>query len=172
MTVIIPEGVLTLGNEAVQWVPAIASPGIAAVTVAECTAGKPTQCVIKAFNPKVEQGATQDVRHCTTTKLETAGLKSYSIDPIEVIHDPQTPTSATDYALYTAWKSQPSGFLVVRRGIAHGAAFAVAQIVDVYPVRVQFLGRVGAEGGSDGDKFRSTFKLYVTGEPVFDRALS
>ena len=50
MTVIIPEGVLTLGNEAVQWVPAIASPGIAAVTVAECTAGKPTQCVIKAFN--------------------------------------------------------------------------------------------------------------------------
>lgn len=64
---------------------------------------------------------------------------------------------STDTA-WTTFASQPSGYLVVRRGVANTTAIAASQVVEVYPVKASI--RVPIKpAANDMEKFMVKFAL-------------
>lgn len=167
MTAVFPDGVSTLGNESVWYVPSIADPE-SGVTIAELTAGVKIQTAIRGFNPQGTQNSSQDVRLSTVDLLENPGRNQVSIDPIEVVYDPQDPDSATKYKAYTTLVPGSSGFIVDRRGLPEGDAAVAAQIVDIYTVKLGARNRVSVDPTQDGGKFASTIKPFVSGPTYQD----
>ncbi|MBK9156718.1 MAG: hypothetical protein IPM11_01080 [Micropruina sp.] len=170
MTITIPDGVATLGAESVYWVPAIANPATGA-TVAELNAGTPIQCAINSFAPNGDQGSSQDLRLCSVDELENPGRNKITISAIELVYDPQMPTNTTAYAAYSALAPRAKGFLVDRRGMPHAQAFAAGQFVDIYTVTLGERNRVAITAGSDGEKFKTSIKPFVSGARYLDKAV-
>lgn len=162
MTIITPEGVSTLGNESVWFIPAIANP-VAGITVAEATAGTPLQTAINAFVAQGEQGVTSDMRLSSVEEYENPGRNKVSIEPFEIVYDPQDLTNATTYKAYSVLPEGTSGFLVDRRGLPHATAWAVTQDVIIYPVKIGAHNEVPVEAGSEGNKFKVKIKAYISG---------
>ena len=171
MTIIVPDGVETLGNEAVWFVPAIVN--TSAPTVAELTAGVPLQCALtSAFNPNGEQSSGEDVRLCSRDTFEAPGRNRVTIDALEYVYDPQAPEDTTEYKAYSMLEPGTKGFIVDRRGLAHETAWTAAQVVDVYPVTLGERNRVPVELGADGQKFRTSQKPFATGARVLDAVVA
>lgn len=165
MTAVFPDGVSTLGNETVWWVPSIANPATG-VRLAELTAGVKIQTAIRGFNPQGTQNSSQDVRLSTKELLENPGRNQVTIDPIEIVYDPQDPDNATKYKAYTSLVPGSSGFIVDRRGLDSEAAAAATQVVDIYTAKLGARNRVSVDPTQDGGKFTSTIKPFVSG-PVY-----
>lgn len=170
MTAVFPDGVSVLGNEGLWYVPSIADPAIG-VTVAELAAGVAVQTAIRGFNPQGTQNSSQDIRLSSVDQYENPGRNQVSIDPIEVVYDPQDPDNATKYKAYTVLVPNSSGFLVDRRGLTESDAAAADQIVDIYTIWLGARNRVGVDPTQEGGKFASTIKPFVSGPTYQDVAV-
>jgi hypothetical protein len=169
MTAVFPDGVPTIGNESLRWVPSIAD--LAAPTVSEIVAGVAVQTAIRGFSPQGTQNSTEDIRLATKEKLENPGRNQVSIDAIEVLYDPHDPTNATKYKAYTALVPGSSGYLVDLRGIDEATTPVSGDIVDIYTCTLGVRNRVPVDAGQDGSKFASTIKPFITGPTKQDVAL-
>lgn len=173
MTVVYPEGVRARGNESVIFVPTIAAP--TAPTVAELTAvgAANISCWLSGFAPQGTQESVEDRRLCSEQIFEDPGDVQVSIDNIEYVYYPQAPVPTADNKAYEVLKKDVTGYLVDRRGLnARTVAIAIAQIVDVYPVRLGEQFRMPLDPGEQGGKFRITQKAFVTGPYEYDAVVA
>ena len=167
-----PTKVRTAKKQAWLWLPAVAN--LDAPTVVEYNAGIPVQCSIEAdqFDYKVTVDTATSQRYCEEFESETAGRKKLDLGDIEVIADPQDPTSP-NYAVAAAWSEEPTGVLVLRAGLAHDVPAATDQVLSiVVPVQVVDLGLRAPKPGDTKDFYARHFQLLVQGDPRFDVALS
>lgn len=154
------------------WVPAIAVPS--APKVAEITAGIPIQCSIEAdqfaFTGSMDTGSSQ--RYCESFVSDEPGQKKLDLGNVEVYADPQN-LAGTDYAVATAWKAEPTGYLCMRAGIAHDTAVAAAQVLSIVAkTKIANLGPIAPKPSDATDGFRWNFQLLRLGDPLFDVAIS
>lgn len=133
-----PASVPTLAHDNWVFVPAIVS-GSLIPKLSEITAGLDmTQyliepdCVLPTVAP---QTAVANLRIGDTVQYEfqapgkvTSAVLGFSCNPQATLGD----SSNAVYALFAG--GNVSGYLVNRRGLAIGVAFAIGQFVDVYPV--------------------------------------
>lgn len=173
MTVVFPDGVRSRGNESVLFVATIADP--LEPTVAELTAvtAVNVSCYVTGFAPAGTQESAEDQRLCSEQVFEDPGDVAISIDNIEYVYSPQASAPATDNKAYELLKKDWVGWAVDRRGLnARTQAFAIGQIVDLYPVRLGEQFRMPLDPGAQGGKFRITQKPFVTGPYYYDSVVA
>lgn len=159
MTIIYPEGISTIGNLSLQLLPAIAAPATK-VTLAEWTAGTPMQLSIRNLGANGEQNVFEDIRLGTVDIMESLGRNRISIDPVQVVFDPQNPTSTTDYKVHTLLKTGGTVFLAQRLGVDQYSAATATQILSyIYQVKVGVPNEVPTDPTDDGSIFMRQFKL-------------
>ncbi|MDQ7991198.1 MAG: hypothetical protein AAGC63_00340 [Propionicimonas sp.] len=159
MTSVYPEGIGTIGNIVAQLIPAIADPATK-ITLAEWNAGTPIQLSVRNLGVNGEQGTFEDIRLGTVDIFESLGRNRISIDPVQVIFDPQAPTNATDYKVHNLLKTGGTLYLGQRLGLAQATAAAASQICSyLYQVKVGVANEVPIDPSDDGGKFMRQFKL-------------
>lgn len=171
MTISYPTKVYTQKKNAWQYMPTVLA--MATPKVTEWNAGIAVQCSIDASALQYDLAAAtgKSQRYCDLYETETPGRKTISLGMIDVYADPSAPTAAP-YALATAWKLEPAGYLALRSGYADDLAAATAQNVTVLcPIKVQSLGLVPPNPGDSTDVYHWRFNLLVTGDPKWDIAL-
>lgn len=166
-----PEGVSTLGNETVIFVPALADPE--APTVEELTAETAIylSCALRGFSSSAEQSSVSDVRLCSKEQYESPGRTTVTIDDLTYVYDPQAAgKDQPDNIHYDTLKEGVTGYLIDRRGLdAREDPIEDGQIVDVYPVEMGAQRRVAVDpSGDEGSKFEIIQKAFVTGPPAWD----
>lgn len=118
------------GMTKVSWVATI--PDISAPSAATVTAGTTLEALITPDGLQIN-ASTADVDNSSLASTFTtmkAGRRSFDIAVTFKITDATGGGVAYSTLVYLA-----SGFLVVRRNLAVGTAFAATQIVEVYPVQ-------------------------------------
>lgn len=167
MSVTFPDGVVAQGNELVIFVPTLANP--AAPTDDELTAAGAVNlsCYLRGFEPTAEQASIADIRLCSKEQFETPGRVTNTINDLVYVYDPQDAGAVTPGAenlAYHALADGTEGYLVARRGLdAQSVAIAATQVVDVYPVKMGAQRRVAVDPSSEGSKFETTQKAFITG---------
>lgn len=168
MTINFPSKVRAAGKNNWTYVPVIAIPG--APTIAELNAGIMTQASYDAdqMRPSGKADTQAEQRYSQEFESQGRGRKTFDFADVEVIYDPQEPTSV-DYKLATLWLTEPDGFMVARFGVAHDAAFAAAQVVSVIvPVSIVDLLPVAPDPSKPNDAYRRLFQILTTGDPITD----
>lgn len=129
-----PASVISDGMVKVAWVTAIAS--LSAPTAAELTAGttKDLSCYLTdaGWEPAVNEDTATDNRLCSTQNFTAPGRETTTL-PLLYVYNPDSPSD--DVARLTL-TYQATGFIVVRWGVDYETAFAAADVVDVYPVKL------------------------------------
>lgn len=135
MTVSIPESVVAEGNVKVVFVPVIADP--AAPTVTELTAGTDLSCYMMSGweGLTAEQNTGEDRRFCSTEVFQRLGRTSWTVSPLSYTYLPQGDDTGDANAVYDALAKDNTGFLVVGYGIDPAVDFAMANLVEVAPVK-------------------------------------
>jgi hypothetical protein len=176
MSVSFPEGVVAQGNELVTYVPTLTDPE--APTVDELTGAGAVNlsCYLRGFEPNAEQAVVQDIRLCSKETFETPGRVTNTINDLVYVYDPQdagAETPGSGNLAYHALAEGTTGYLVVRRGLdAQEVAYAADQVVDVYPVHMGAQRRVPVDPTSEGSKFETTQKAFITGPVHKDKKVA
>ncbi|MBB1154000.1 hypothetical protein H4281_12730 [Amycolatopsis sp. DR6-1] len=155
---------LSDGRNKVSFVPSIAN--IAAPTAAELTAGTSLECLIMAdgLDISTDESAVQASKLCDTVDAEQPGRSKTTIQLTCVRKD----VPAEDVA-WTLLQRDLTGYLAVRRGVAHDTAFATGDKVEIYPVK--FGARRPQKPEANGvEKFMS--QGYNTGAPELDAVVA
>lgn len=162
MTLIYPEGISTIGNLGLQLMPAVAAPQTK-ITLAEWNAGDAIQMSIRNIGVNGEQNTFEDIRLGTVDIMEGLGRNRISIDPLQVVYDPQKPTDTNEYKIQTLLMAASGGgsiYLGQRAGIDQYDAAAATQIVSyLYLVKVGVPNEVPVDNTDDGNIFMRQFKL-------------
>ncbi|MCW5951790.1 MAG: hypothetical protein KIT69_06000 [Propionibacteriaceae bacterium] len=159
MTLIYPDGISTIGNLSLQLIPAIATPATK-ITLAEWNAGTVTQLSIRNLGVNGEQNVFEDIRLGTVDIFEGLGRNRISIDPVQVVFNPQAPTDTTNYKIHSLLKAGGTVFLAQRLGLLQETAAAASQIASyVYQVKVGVPNEVPVDNTDDGGIFMRQFKL-------------
>ena len=159
MTLVIPEGIGTIGNINVRIVPAIAAIATG-VTLAEWNAGTDIQLAIRNLGVNGEQGTFEDIRLGTVDIMESLGRNRISIDPVQVVYDPQEPDNATTYKAHSLLMAGGTIFLAQRLGLPQTTAAAASQNLPyIYSVLVGVPNEVPVDPTDDGGKFMRQFKF-------------
>lgn len=155
MTTVIPTAVPTDENYIVQWVPTIA--GANGPTVAEFNAGVDLTYYFTpdGWNPGGDQATVADDRLTASQTFEQPGKVTDTLDVIYVTN-PAVP--AEDVAALTLVKDA-SGFIVVRKAVAHDTAIATTQKVTVMPIKCGVPRDMAPEANG---VFKIAQKLFVT----------
>lgn len=143
------------GNTRVSWVPSVAS--ISAPTTTELNAGTalesyitPAGLQIKAATAGVD---TSNIASTFTT--QGVGRRSFTVS---VEFKRQTPTDVA----YNLLPYRTSGYLAVRRTMAATAAWASAQVIEMYPVTV---GEPELAPPAANEVAKFTSSMMVTSDP-------
>lgn len=131
-----PLGIPADGSWRVWYVPTMAAPAAPSVaTDIGNAASVDASCLLtkSGIGLDVSVEKYKDERLCTVQVFEQNGVVTYSVNDLEYVIDPQTPTSATN-KLYAAVGAGGSGYLIIRPGMDAGTAPAAAQKVWVLPV--------------------------------------
>lgn len=135
--------VLADGNTRVAWVPAISNQN--APTTAELNAGILLQSVLTADGLNGFQPETQSVDNtslASTFGTSTIGRDNYSNTMLRLKKQSGTDT------VYNTLTRGATGYLVIRRDVAEGTAWASSQAVEVYPVICGQTSRLNPEPNS------------------------
>lgn len=159
MTLVIPEGIETIGNLNVRIIPAIAAVATG-ITLAEWNAGTDIQLSIRSFPVNGEQAVFEDIRLGTVDILEGLGRNRISIDPVQVVYDPQEPDNTTTYKAHSLLMAGGLIYIGERLGLPQTDAAAADQIVSfLHQVKVGQPNEVPVDPTADGEKFMRSFKL-------------
>ena len=164
------------GIGAVYFLPAIA--GVTAdppvgPSVAEMAAGTALSCALYGWPTTVDQTTSTSAKYCDAQPRQRLGKASYSAGPIVYDYDPQGADVGGNYAHYDALTPGLTGFMVDRRGIGSMEAPAAGQVVDIWPVKLGAIKRVDIDPtNTDGESLRTEQIVSVTGEVLFDKAIT
>ncbi len=128
------------GRTRVAWVPTIAN--IAAPTTTELNAGMLLQTTLTAdglngFNPETADVDTSSLASTFNTSVN--GRTSFSGTMLRLKKQSGTDT------IFTTLTRDTAGYVVIRRSIAEGTAWASAQAVEVYPALCGEVSRMNPE---------------------------
>lgn len=159
MTLVYPDGISTIGNLALQLLPAVAAPQTT-VTVAEWNAGTMMELSIRNLGVNGEQNVFEDIRLGTVDIMESLGRNRISIDPVQVVFNPQAPADNAQYKVHTLLKTGGTVYLAQRLALAHTQAAAATQTISyLYQVKVGVANEVPVDPSDDGSIFMRQFKL-------------
>lgn len=162
MTDFTPEGVNTLGNEKLAFVPALADPEAPSLIEINGASSIGLSMAARGFAPSGDQGTVQDVRLGSKDVGEVAGRTTPTIESINYVYDPQAVGAADpEAAHYDGMAPGLLGYLIDRRGLDRETPFAVGDVVDVYFVELGSQERVPIDPGADGGQFEYTQKPFV-----------
>jgi len=140
MTVIMPEGVPTLGNTSVRWVASIAD--LDEPTLTELTAAAPASLDISCF--LMEDGwqpgqnvnrASAKRRLCQRTTVERITSTVQTLGDLGYSFDPQAADASDGKKAYTTLTEGKAGYFVERLGLdAKTDAWAADDFVNIIPV--------------------------------------
>lgn len=167
----VPPGVVADGTVSVKFVPAITSltaPSLA--TDLNATGAIDMSCLLtkSGFAPGADTNSISDDRLCSKQVFEDYGTVTYTLAELEYIIDPQNATSASNKA-YAALPTGTTGYLVVRWGKDVDVAWAAADKVDIYPVK---LGPRVKQPPEANSKLKARQKPFVTGTVLEDIAVA
>lgn len=156
------------GNVRAVLAPAVAD--VNAPTAAELTAGIDISCYLTGdgLAIAVDQQSITDERLCSTSTFEKRGRKTHSVD-VTYIDNTNSVAHAAFNEAREALDEGSVHYLVTRRNLPYETAFADSQLVRVYPVEAGFPAEVPGEANS---VTRTTSKLFVTGDPGIDVAVT
>lgn len=115
--------------------------------------------------PSGEQATVTDERLASTQTFEQPGRKTKSLS-ITYVHNPD---DAANNEAYITLAEGTKGYLVVRWGVPRGAAWAVADIVDVWPITA---GEAMKNYNGANSVHTVTQRLFVTGDVVSDAVVA
>jgi hypothetical protein len=153
------------GNIKVQWVPAIANIAAPATATEILAAGSLSLELRIVPDGLTINPGTDDIDNSalgSTFTTATAGRRKFDIS----VKLKRGTLPATDDKWYTTLIYLASGFLVVRRNLAVSAAFAAAQLVEVYPV---ICGEIQPDPPGPSKLQTAVVPMMVTSDP---RAMS
>lgn len=173
----IPTAIPSEGTVALWWVPASVAwdPDAPSTALLADPSVVPLQCYLKEmFTPNVTAETVTDSRMCSKQVFEDVGKRTYTIEELISIYDPQDPTGATgdSSSAYAALAPDAAGHLVARWGIDlesdTDAAPAAGQFVDSYPAKIATRRKMPQEANS---QLKFGARPVVTGPVVEDVAL-
>lgn len=170
MPVTVPAGVPADGYVSVKFVPAIANPAAPSLATEINAAGTvDLTCLLTkdGFGPAGEAQAISDERLCAKQVFEDYGTVTYTIDNLIYVYDVQNAASESNKA-YAALPEKTTGYLVARWGKDVDTAWAAADKVDVYPVKMGPQVKQKPEANS---KLKVSQKPFVTGPVQHDVAI-
>lgn len=171
MPTTVPAGVPADGFVSVKFVPAIADPANPSLATDLGAAGVvDLSCLLTkdGFAPGADPQAVTDERLCSKQVFEDYGTVTYTIDNIVYVYDVQNSSSESNKA-YAALPAGTTGFLVARWGKDVDEAWAVADKVDIYPVKMGPQVKQAPEANS---KLKVSQKPFVTGPVQHDVAIA
>lgn len=146
------------GNVKVVFAPALADP--AAPTTAELSGAgvQDLSCYLTAdgWTPGLDEQVVSDDRLCDTQTYEAPGRHTRSLS----IKYVDNPTDTANNAAYSTLVPGTKGFLVVRRGVPYGQAFAAGDVVDVWPITA---GQYDKQPPEANSTLKTAQKAFVTG---------
>lgn len=156
---VIPQSVGTDGNFWVKFVLAIAdttAPKLATEINAASSKDLTLYLTGDGWTPASDQAPAPDTRLSALQDFENPGKSSESLD---VIYVTNPMVAAQDLARLTLLEGTV-GYILSRRAISRETPLAVAQMVDIRPVRAGVQMDVPPEGNS---QFKIRQKLFITG---------
>lgn len=163
-----PQGVPSDGMIKVAFVASLATPNAVLITELEAATSVDATCFLTSFTPSAEAQAIEDRRLCSKQVFEDFGTVTYTIGDITYVYDVQD-SAGDSNKLYEALPTGTVGFLVVAWGKDADEAWAVADVVDIYPVKMGPRVKQPPEANS---KLKVVQKPFVTGEVIEDFALT
>lgn len=163
------DGVSSNETVSLKWVEAIAVTTAPDLSTEINAAGSVTlECLLtETFSPDASVEKAQLRRMCSRQVRERNGLVTRTVADLVGVYDPQDLAAAVSKA-YVALNPGDTGFLVVRWGVHVDEAWAVGDLVDVYPVEVGYRTKIAA---ADNDELQFKAGISVIGEVKEDVAL-
>lgn len=160
----LPKSVPADGNLKVVFLPALAAPETPSAAIINGGTAIDLSCYLTpdGFTPGGDEATVNDDRLCSVQTFEQPGRFSDTLDIIYVFGD------ATDNAAYEGLTHLTTGFVVTRWGKPYDAVFAVADLVDVYPVTA---GKQNKQPPEANSVLKTGQKLFVTGAVERDVAV-
>lgn len=154
VTIYDPDDYLTAGNTAIVIAPAVAS--ILAPKISEYNAGTKVDCAIENFGTGTDASTISRKKLCDKIATETVGSRKYTVeDTVVVMSNPQAANTFMSGMTLDAIK-----YILVRPGLAHDAAAAVAQ--SLWVLKVQLIAKdpepISTE---DGNAYKMRLKWAV-----------
>lgn len=148
------------GNTRIQWVPSVAG---SVPTTAELAAGgsKDLSCWFTGdgWNPSFSENTITDERLCDVATFEQRGRNQKSLE-VKYIVNPKAADQSTNNVAYVTLAEGAAGFFVVRRGVPEATAFAITDIVEVWPVT---MGVHQNQAPAPDTVYTTVQKAFVTG---------
>lgn len=170
MTTYFPEGINAAGKGGLYAAPAVVNMSAPKMTEFNSPTGFEFHCDNYQFNHTLDQGKTEETRYCLAQTIESMGRAKHSLEPMEIVYNPQNITDP-NYVAYLKFKEGTSWVLADRRGLdARTVALAIGQIVDLIPVKIGAIGRVPITT-AEGEKIRAVINWIVSGPVTSDVAM-
>lgn len=155
MTAPLPTAIPADGYVKSTFVSALAS--VTVPTATELNAGTDLQCYLSELTPGTDQSSIADQRICQTQDFERPGRKKESLE-VTYVYQGQDPAAADNEAQATLAEGT-AGYLAVRWGAPHAAAWAANDLADVWPFTAGVAMKMPPE--ADGI-LRIKQKLFIT----------
>jgi hypothetical protein len=137
ITDIFPVGVMSPGNNLVVAVPTLTTPLAPKMADIGATALDMTDYIQDTdWVMKFDQARDDDTRLGDSSKRETFGIATISMEEINYIYTPQGTGTETGNKMSSVLIQNTSIYIVVRMGMARGTALAIGNLVDVYQVQL------------------------------------
>ncbi|PWR08573.1 hypothetical protein DKT68_15260 [Micromonospora acroterricola] len=117
------------------------------------------------FAPSGEQATVTDERIASTQTFEQPGRKTKSLS-VTYVHNPD---DAANNEAYLTLEEGVTGYIVTRYGVPRAQAYAVGDIVDVWPVTA---GEPMKNWNGANSVHTVTQRLFVTGDVVIDAVVA
>lgn len=135
ITDVFPVGVQSPGNNLAIVVPTLTTPTAPKLSDVGVTALDLTDYIKSdGWGMKFDQARDDDTRMGDSTKRETFGVATLSMDEITHIVDPQDPGTSTGNKAKSTLVESTTVYVILRMGKPRTTALAVGDLVDVYQV--------------------------------------
>lgn len=163
------DGVASNETVSLKWVEALATPSAPSLATEVNAATTVTlECLLtQTFSPDATVEKAQLRRMCSRQVRERNGAVTRTIADLVGVYDPQDLAGPLSEA-YAALTPGATGYLVVRWGVHVDTAWAVGDLVDVYPVEVGYRAKIAA---ADNDELQFKAGVSISGEVQEDVAL-
>lgn len=176
MTVLFPEATKAQGNISVTVVATIADTDAPSLAGEINAAGSVNVSCFLYDNGSIVSANTNKVtanaRLCTTEQFQQFGNTLYEVSDLTYVYDPQASGTTDENKAKAALDEGADVYLVERLGLdAQNTAYAAAQIVNIYHVRLGKQNRT-RQGDAEAAEFSITQSAILLEPPVYDVAIA
>lgn len=166
MTSPLPTSVPSDGTLRIDFVPTIANTAAPKLTELNAAGAQELAGYVTGdgWAPSGEQATVTDERIASTQTFEQPGRKSKSLT-LTYVHNPDDPTNNE---AYITLEEGVTGNIVARYGVPRGQAYAVGDLVDVWPITA---GEAMKNWNGANSVHTATQRLFITNQVQNDVAV-